>query len=265
MECPRTICIRRPTLLLVLGALSMLSMAVSAEPSQEYKVQESIRCSYGNGCPRMLRNAMSRATQFCQSEGGVRRGNRRSDFRCEQRGIYCTVSGRIECVGRLDPSGGASSSTAPRTSSGFDLLPSGQPPDRTCLDLQCSRYIDHGSGTVEQGVPACDPGFAMVGLSGRGSDFMCARLDTPVLETVLDTETQRAGKHACPPGMFARGIDDRRTTLLCSRCGATPGSEIVVSAPDDQGIQVCNEDPERTLYVTGVDGAREGLLCAPAE
>ena len=76
--------------------------------------------------------------------------------RCEQRGIYCTVSGRIECVGRLDPSGGASSSTAPRTSSGFDLLPSGQPPDRTCLDLQCSRYIDHGSGTVEQGVPACD-------------------------------------------------------------------------------------------------------------
>ncbi len=233
----------------------LVAGAAYAGPSKQYSVQQTTRCAYVSGCPRLRANAASHARGWCTEEGGVKRGGRRRDFRCEQRGIYCVVSGRIECNGKLDARSvpgrpDASTSPAPR-------------PSKTCLDLDCSRYVDHAPGRREQGAHACPPGHALVGVAGRGGDIVCRRLGTAPLESRLDEGTQRSEMHACPVGMLARGVSDGHGVLLCTRVDADLGREVSQDETGNLGLQVCDERHGEAYYVTGIDGARSALLCAP--
>jgi hypothetical protein len=248
----------------VLGLLaaSTLSAPAQALPTKEYRVQEPTRCSHGRGCGRMLRNAVNQARTFCQAEGGVLRGERTRDFRCEQRAIYCVVSGRIECHGRLDPRDSIEKTL------GLPIpteTKRAQPDGRTCLDANCARYIDHAPGRREEGLHACPNGHAMIGMSGRGYDIVCQVMERPILESRPDRDTLRTGMHACPVGWLMRGMSDDLSVLLCSRLREKLGAEIAQDETDNYGMQVCGERDGAQTWLTGIDGARSGLLCARAE
>jgi hypothetical protein len=250
---------RRQQALVALAMLALVASSAEALPAKDYRVQESIRCANGQGCPRMLRNARSHAEQFCQAEGGVLKGANRRDFRCEQRGIYCVVSGRIECRGRFDP-------THAPTQPGVD--PSSPPVDRTrtCLDAECSRFISHPPGLEERGTHVCPYGYLVVGVSGLGNSLVCQELSKPVRKTTVEREVRRQDLLACPPGMVVRGVNEDRDTLLCAELDAEVGPETVQDESDHKGLQVCDEiDPDgpSIRFVTGLDPARTRLMCAP--
>jgi hypothetical protein len=243
-------------LLLAIVVLSAGSAHAQGK-STEYRRQESTRCTYGQGCPRMMRNAVNYATEFCRAEGGVRTGGTKSDFKCEQRGIYCQILGRITCVGRFDPN----TAGLPPGRSHLSTVSTG----RTCLNAACSKFVDHSPGNREQGVHACPTGHGMVGLSRPRSDVVCHALEDEETDSVLDTTTLRADMRACPPGMYLRGVSDHRTQLLCSSGPATVGAEVVQREPLTHGIQVCEEVDETPRFMTGLDVESAGLLCAPVK
>ena len=240
------------------AALVLVAARAGALPAKEYRVQESTRCSYGQGCPRMLRNAVSHAEQFCQAEGGVLLGGNRRDFRCEQRGIYCVVTGRIECRGRLDP-------THVPAPAGVDL-PEPSQQARTCFDSGCNRFVSHAPGDQEQGTHACPFGYLVVGVSAIGNDLVCQEFPKPVRETRVEREERRSGLLACPRGMAVRGVDEARDALLCAKLDADFGDESVQDERDNRGLQVCDEpepDEGPARFVTGLDAERTRLMCAP--
>jgi hypothetical protein len=244
----------RATLLLLLAASIWLPGAAAAEPTLEYRVQEPIYCAYAAGCPRLRRNAVSHARTFCQEEGGLQKGERLRDFRCTQSGIYCVVTGRIECNGRIDPTqvpGVPGGGAAPR-----------EPPTTTCLDAECTRFVDHAPGHRELGVHACRSGFVMIGLSGEGNDLVCEALHSPRHETRIEGGTARQGLLACPPGQFLIGVSEDRSRLLCASLGRRPGRERVQDETGNLGLQVCEQDADQPVFLTGIDAAREKLLCA---
>jgi len=244
-----------PALLLALLALAAPARTARAEPAKTYRVQETTRCAYAQGCARMLGNAVSHARSFCQAEGGVKKGGSKRDFACEQRGIYCVVSGRIECNGRLDP-------TRAPAPSGFETSrPIESPP--TCLDAGCNKYVDHAPGRREDGLHACPPTHAMAGIAARGGDIVCQALPGEVLESARERGTERRHMRACPQGWLLRGISDDRSELLCSKPAQQVGSEGVQREAGDRGLQICADERGQPRYLAGVDGGRQALLCAP--
>jgi hypothetical protein len=250
---------------LLLGvALSVaLSVALAAGPAaslptKDYRVQESTRCAYAQGCPRMLRNAVSHAEQFCREEGGPLTGGSMRDFKCEQQTIYCSVYGRIECRGRMDP-------TKAPGPPGF-VVQSTPAKARTCLDRDCNRFVSHAPGEQESGTHACPFGFLVVGVSGEGNNLVCQEFPEPVRETRVEKVLRRHGLLACPTGMLVRGVSEDRLTLLCARLDVRVGSESTQDETENLGLQVCEEiegGAGPRLFVTGVDVAREKILCAP--
>jgi len=234
--------------------------ASSALPAKEYRVQESTRCMDWQGCPRMLRNALNHARQFCQSEGGVLKGDKNSDFRCAQRGVYCVVTGRIECQGRFDPTKGAT----PQGDSGSPQAPR----TKTCLDVGCKRYVSHAPGSEERGTHACPLGYGVAGVSGAGNNLVCQSLHATVRATRVESKNRRQGLLACPKGMVVRGVNEDRTTLLCAQVDAVVTGEVLQDDQDPFGLQVCVGDDgayAAERFVTGVDVDRKQLLCAAVE
>jgi hypothetical protein len=233
-------------------------LASAAGPVRQYRIQETTRCMNWQGCPRMLRNAVDHANQFCRGEGGVLKGDQRRDYRCEQRGVYCVVTGRIECRGRFDPT---------RVPGGADPPPT-PPRTRTCLDTECTRFVSHAPGEQERGLHACPPGYLLAGVSGAGYNLVCQALPSPPLESRIERDTRREGLVACPSGSVARGVSEDRTTLLCERLGASVSHERVQDEGDYLGLQVCTDaqgDYDARRFVTGVDPDRKRLLCADVE
>ncbi|WP_420429640.1 hypothetical protein [Kordiimonas sp.] len=53
----------------------------------------------GTDADRMIQNAINHAIAWCSDAGGVKEGNKRSDWtaRDEDGGQFCRVTGRIEC------------------------------------------------------------------------------------------------------------------------------------------------------------------------
>jgi len=245
----------------LLAVVALLGAARGeAGPAKEYRVQEPVLCASGQGCPRMLRNAVDHAGQYCQAEGGVLDGGSKRDFRCEQRGIYCVVTGRIECRGRFDPR------QPPGQSRAEDRTPPAR--TRTCLDAACDRFVSHAPGPQEQGTHACPAGFWAAGVSGTGNNLVCQAGPRAVEAPRIDTATRREGLRACPPGMLLRGVDADRTRLLCAPPAARVGGERVQDESGNLGLQVCtgpDGDYAASELLTGVDVAREKILCARAE
>lgn len=249
---------RRHTRFAIASCLILLAAQAQAMPIKDYRKQESTRCSNGQGCPRMLRNAVSNAEQFCREEGGVLKGGTKREFRCEQRGIYCVVSGRIECRGRFDP-------THVPSPPGMDLSER-RTRTRTCLDADCNRFISHAPGEQDRGTHACPYGYLAVGVSGMGNDLICQEFPKPVRESHVERDVKRRGLLACPAGMVMRGVNEDRDTLLCARLDADVGKEHVQDESDHKGLQVCpGADPDDgpPQFVTGLDAARTQLMCAP--
>jgi len=231
---------------------------VDAMPIKDYRVQESTRCAYAQGCPRMLRNAVSHAEQFCREEGGPRVGGSKRDFKCEQQAIYCTVYGRIECRGRMDP-------TKVPSPPGMDLEIV-RSKTRTCLDADCNRFVSHAPGEQERGTHVCPFGYLVAGVSGRGNNLVCQAFPKPVRETRVEKTLKREGMLACPKGMVARGVSEDRETLLCARLDVVIGKESNQDETENLGLQVCNEIEGVAAprwFVTGIDIEREKVLCAP--
>lgn len=230
---------------------ALVPASLDAMPRKDYREMQTTRCVYTTGCPRMLRAAISHARDFCRNEGGVRRGDVKRDFRCQQQGIYCVVTGVIECNGRIDPT----------------LPPGGERPlaewrTTTCLDATCDRYIDHAPGYAEQGVHACRPGFAMVGLSADGGDLVCQGVPSAHAETRVDVDGWRDDLRACPRGQYMIGASGDRSRLLCAAPEGGLGGEVVQTEPYAQGLQVCQDLDGRPAYLVGIDPARKRLLCA---
>ncbi|MAJ61035.1 MAG: hypothetical protein CBC48_14385 [bacterium TMED88] len=232
-----------------------------ALPALDYSRQESTRCSYAQGCPRMLRNATGHAEQFCREEGGILKGASKRDYSCEQRGIYCVVRGRIECRGRLNPA------KVP----GPEPLrwPEGQSvparSDRTCLDRGCDRFVSHSPGIQDQGTHACPFGYLVAGVSGRGNDLICEAFAKPVRQSGIEQEVQRNRLLACPSGWVVRGVSSDRKTLLCARMDAKVLRESVEEEVQDRGLQICEEpsgEDQLARFVTGLNADRTRLMCA---
>jgi hypothetical protein len=246
-----------PRALLVLGAIWTIAGPgvgiASAGPTKAYRSSEPVPCHYARGCRQMRKNATMHAKRWCQAEGGVERGASPTDYTCRQSDIQCIITGKIECKGRLDPTKG------PGGQQGGSGSPSKQ---KTCLNEDCNRYIDHARGHQEQGTHACMKGFAMVGLSGMGDEIVCETLQSPVLETLVDEDTMRVKMHACPTGWYMRGVSDDRALLLCSRIGRSMAAERVQDEAEQLGMQVCDPRDEKPAFLTGIDGARQGILCA---
>lgn len=246
-----------PRALLVLGMLWTIAGpgagTAQAGPTKAYRSSEPVLCQYAAGCPRMRKNATMHAKRWCQAEGGVERGASTGDYTCRQSGIQCVITGQIACKGRMDPTKGP----------GGQLGASGSPArQKTCLEEDCTRYIDHALGHQEMGTHACMKGFAMVGLSGMGDNIVCETLQSPALETVVDEGTLRLDMHACPADWYMRGVSEDRALLLCSRIGRPMEAERVQDESEQLGMQVCAPRDEKPAYLTGIDGARQGLLCA---
>ena len=246
----------------VLGCLASLGLwAIQAHalPARDYSRQESTRCSYAQGCPRMVRNAVAHAEQFCREDGGAMTGGSKRDFSCEQRGIYCVVRGRIECRGRLNPA------KVPEHS-GLQW-PAGSPRkdrSRTCFDPDCNRFVSHGPGHQEEGTHACPFGYLVVGVASVGNDLICEEFSKPVRETVLQKGLERRGVLACPVGMAVRGVSENRDALLCARVEADFDGERVQDESKTQGLQSCADPGLETgaaRFVTGLDGERVQLMC----
>lgn len=248
---------RRLLLGVALGWVASAEPAASL-PSKDYRVQESTRCVYAQGCPRMLRNAVSHAEQFCREDGGPLVGGSKRDFKCEQQTIYCSVYGRIECRGRMDP-------TSAPGPPGL-VVQSTPTKTRTCLDRDCNRFVSHAPGEQESGTHACPFGYLVVGVSGEGNNLVCQEFPKPVRETRVEKTLMRQGLLACPSGMLVRGVSEDRLTLLCARLDAQVGSESTRDESENLGLQVCDEteggDGPR-LFVTGIDVGRAKILCAP--
>jgi hypothetical protein len=244
-------------LVLLISLVSWSSMAAAEGLSTDYRKQETTRCSYAQGCPRMVRNAVSYAKEFCQGEGGVRSGASNRDFKCEQRGIYCTVLGRITCMGRFDPNMAGRAPSQGRLST----IATGT----TCLDADCSRFIDHAPGNREQGVHACPKEYGMIGLSRPRADIVCHALEHEEREALIDTTTVRDDMRSCPLGTYLRGLSDNRDLLLCARSDAVVGPEVVQREPLTHGLQVCDEVDGEPRFMTGLDIELAGLRCAPVE
>lgn len=236
--------------------LAIAAGAAEALPAKEYRAQENTRCMEWRGCPRLLRNAVSHAERFCREEGGVLRGGNNRDFRCEQRGIYCVVTGRIECRGRLDPTrrpgdAGGAAGDAQRA--------------RTCLDEGCRRFVSHAPGEIERGTHACPAGHLVAGVSGAGNNLVCQAVPRPALETIVETANRRMGLLACPPGMVVRGVSEDRTRLLCVRASLAVGEERVQDESGFLGLQACTDEQgeySAQRLLTGVDPERQKILCA---
>ncbi len=253
----RTTITRR--ILLAVGLfVAAAGATATAMPVKEYRVQESTRCAYAQGCPRMLRNAVSHAEQFCNEEGGPLTGGVKRDFKCEQQTIYCSVYGRIECRGRMDPN-------KPPAPPGMTLQ--SQPAKtRTCFDTDCNRFVSHAPGDQQSGTHACPFGYLVVGVSGEGNNLVCQEFPKPVRESRVETTARRQGLLACPAGMLVRGVSEDRLTLLCARLDASVGTESIQDETGNLGLQVCDELEGANVprfFMTGIDVAREKILCAP--
>jgi len=238
---------------LTLGS-TVVPSATRAEPSMAYRVQEPTYCVRIDGCPRLRRNAVNRARNFCQAEGGVKKGERNRDFNCQQSGIYCVVTGRIECKGRLDPT------AVPGVPGSGSARPTRR--EVTCLNPDCSRFVDHAPGHREEGVHACRAGFVMIGISGLGLDLVCQALESPRLETRIDASTTRQGLLACPAGQFLVGVSEERSHLLCAQLEQRAKREHLQDESGNLGLQVCELDDEQPVFMTGLGGARDKILCA---
>ena len=232
-----------------------------ALPAVDYSRQESTRCSYAQGCPRMLRNATSHAEQVCREEGGILKGASKRDYSCEQRGIYCVVRGRIECRGRLNPA--KVPGPPPLNWPEGQKVPSRS--DRTCFDPECNRFVSHAPGIEDQGTHACPFGYLVAGLSGRGNNLICEAFVRPVRQSSLEQDVRRNGLLACPEGWVVRGVSADRKTLLCVRMEAEVLDETVQEEVQDRGLQVCKEpsqDGDLARFVTGLSTDRTRLMCA---
>jgi hypothetical protein len=211
-----------------------------AGPRKSYQVQDPVYCHTGAGCPRLLSIAVRHARAWCTSEGGVKVGGQKSDYRCEQRGMQCVVSGEIECQGRVDP----------RAAPG---RPGVEKPAFTCLDPGCRTRLDPGPGRQEQGVHAC-------------ADLVCARLGFSALESQLHSGSRRGGLLACPAGLYLRGASWDRSVLLCSRAERKPGRESLVEAEPLGGLLLCDAlDAETPRVVTAIAADGASILCAPID
>jgi len=248
---------------LALALILVAAGPATAEPSKEYRDSTTTRCVMARGGCRELKSiAVGRARSFCTAEGGVKVGAQQSDFRCEQRGINCVITGRIECNGRIDP-------RKPPMPSGFTSRTGESTTGRatrgpTCLDAECTSFVDYAPGHREQGMHACRDGYAMTGVGGATGDIVCRKLKARAIETRPDRSTVRFGMRTCPSGMLVRGLADDRSALLCTRYQADLGAEFVQKEELNHGLQVCEEMQGEPHYLTGIDGAREGIVCAPA-
>jgi len=254
---------RRRTAMAVTGLAAGLMLCLTAPiptaealPAKEYRVQETTPCMSWQGCPRMLRNAVSYAEQFCQAEGGVLKGTQKGDFHCEQRGIYCVVTGRIECNGRFDPT---------RLPGAPGEARSIVRPEKTCLDPDCRRFVSHAPGEQTLGTHACPVGHLLAGVSGTGNNLVCQALAAAEQEMRIQREVRRDGLLVCPSGMLARGVDEDRSMLLCVRVPARVSDDRAQDESDNLGLQVCTDEegeyaPDR--FVRGVDPARARLVCS---
>jgi len=224
-----------------------------AGPRKSYQVQDPVYCHTGAGCPRLLSIAVRHARAWCTSEGGVKVGGQKSDYRCEQRGMQCVVSGEIECLGRVDP----------RAAPG---RPGVEKPAVTCLDPGCRTHLDPGPGRQEQGVHACAEDQVLVGLRARSDDLVCARLGFTAVESQLYSGSRRGGLLACPAGLYLRGASWDRSVLLCSRAERKPGRESLVEAEPLGGLLLCDAlgaEAPRVVTAIAADGA--SILCAPID
>jgi hypothetical protein len=247
---------------LALFALLLLGLpAGAAGPSKDYVAQTSTRCVMVNGCRHQRNVAVGHARQFCQAEGGVKKGDRTSDYRCEQRGIVCVITGRIECHGRVDPTGAPGENLQVPSPGG--TLQSGARKPPVCLDAECESFIDYAPGHREQGVHACRGGYAMTGVGGATGDIVCRRQPARFVESMIDLSTVRHGLHTCPSGQVMIGLSDDRSRLLCARFAAKVGGEIVQKERLELGLQVCEERNGVPYFLTGIDGARRAISCAP--
>jgi hypothetical protein len=237
-----------------------IAPTAAAGPSKDHTTQRPIRCEINRGCNQMRNTAVGYARSFCQAEGGVLRGELRSDYSCEQRGINCVLRGRIECRGRIDPRQ-VPGQGGPPPEPGAPPLPGASRPS-VCLDADCDSYVDYAPGHREQGVHACRAGFAMTGVGGATGDIVCGRQVARFMESTIDLDTARNGLHACPPEQLMIGLSDDRSRLLCARFSAKVSGEIVQRERLELGLQVCKERDGRRSFLTGIDGAREAISCA---
>lgn len=243
-------------------ALGVLALPAGATgPSKDYVAQTSTRCVMVSGCRHQQKVAVGHARQFCQAEGGVKKGDRTSDYRCEQRGIVCVITGRIECQGRVDPTRPPGQDLLVPPPGGAVQSGEGKPP--VCLDAECNSFVDYAPGHREQGVHACRAGYAMTGVGGATGDIVCRRQSARFVESVIDLATVRHGLHTCPSGQVMIGLSDDRSRLLCARFAAKVGGEIVQKERLELGLQVCEERDGVPYFLTGIDGARRAISCAP--
>ena len=239
---------------MVLSILWLPAASAQADKlRKQYVSQEPTTCIYAYGCRRMQSMAVGHARMFCQADGGVERGTRQGDYKCEQRGMNCVITGEIVCRGRVDPT------WAPGAPGAENAKPAA--PRQTCLDEACNRYLEDVPGHEEQGIHACREGAAMVGLSGMGSVIVCETLPAAVVESKLDESTQRGGMHVCPKGQLMRGVSEDRSTLLCARVEGRVRDERAQDESNQIGIQACEPREGIQTWLTGIDGARQGIRC----
>jgi len=248
-------------LLAFCALLALASPAGAAGPSKDYVVQTTTGCVMVNGCRHQRQVAVGHARQFCQAEGGVKKGDRTSEYRCEQRGMVCVITGRIECHGRVDPTSAPGKDLAAPPPGG--TVQSGERKAPVCLDAACESFVDYAPGHREQGVHACRAGYAMKGVGGATGDIVCRRQSARFVESMIDLATERHGLHTCPPGQVMIGLSDDRSRLLCARFAAKVGGEIVQKERLELGLQVCDERDGVPYFLTGIDGARRAISCAP--